>query len=1054
MKSFCFQLNRRTLMTFLVALLAAIPAFAQTTAVQGTVVDEKGEPIIGANVIAKGTAVGQATDFDGKFSINVAPNAVLTVSYIGYMPQEVAVNGQKNLTITLKENSVVLDEVVAIGYGTVKKEDATGSVSMLKPDEIEAGLATSAQDLLVGKSPGVVVTSDGGDPQAGAKIRIRGGSSLNASNDPLIVIDGVPIDNTGVQGMSNPLAMVSPDNVESMTVLKDASATAIYGSRASNGVIIITTKKGQSGKPQVNFSANMYINKARKTWDVLSASEFRNIITNYWGEGHDATQAFGPIGMPSSEREEHKVYGGYNRNWPDNHSWQKDVLRTSISHDYNLSVGGTVGVLPYRVSVNYTQNNGIVRGSSMDRLTAGINLTPKFFDGHLSVQLNSKAYYFHNQFTSGGGAVGAAIAFDPTQTVYADYPKSDASMPCRQIYNGYFVWTNGAKYNINATQNPVSLLNDRDNYADVFRSNGNLQLDYAFHFLPDLHANLNIGYDWSRTKEHNTIEQNSPTAWNSYARNGASVSTFTYQLKQNTLLDFYLNYKKDIKAIDSNIDFMVGYSWQHFKNRGWNDNGIYQTAGFNDIVLSDGLYTLTTNKDSYNLIGTTFENKPIIPWMNELQLLSFFGRLNYSFKDTYLLTFTLRDDASSRFHKDNRWGLFPAAALAWKISNMGFMKDANDVVNELKLRLGWGITGQQDLGDMYYPYLAQYIQSTQGSYYPWVNPETGEVTYEQTLYPGGYNKDLKWEETTTYNVGVDVAFLNNRINASLDWYLRDTDDLLSYVTVPIGSATTNEMWSNIGTLRNIGVEFAINAKPVVTKDFTWTLDYNVGWNKNEITKLNGSQLVEVGGISGGTNNKVQAHQVGFPAFSYYLYEQVYDAAGKPIEGEFVDQNGDGQISDDDRVLRYQKDPKVTMSLSNTFNYKNWDFGIVLRANFGAHVYNNVLAQRNVLNRTWQNSHLTNLLSNDVYFTGETGANLYYSDYYLRNGDFLRCDNITIGYTWDNLLKEKLRIRLYGAVQNPFVITKYNGLDPEVFSGIDNDVYPRPTTWTLGLVANF
>ena len=388
MKSFCFQLNRRTLITFLIALLAAIPAFAQTVTVQGTVTDEQGEPIIGANVLAKGTAVGQATDFDGKFSINVPKDAVLQVSYIGYLTQEVAVNGQTEIKVVLKENSVVLDEVVAIGYGTVKKEDATGSVSVVKPDEIEAGLATSAQDLLVGKSPGVVVTSAGGDPQANATIRIRGGSSLNATNDPLIVIDGVPIDNTSVQGMSNPLAMVSPDNVESMTVLKDASATAIYGSRASNGVIIITTKKGKSGKPQVNFSANMYVNKARKTVDVLTASEFRDVITNYWGAGHDATLAFGPVGDPAAKRDPHN--NAYlDRKWRDNHDWQDDVLRTSVSHDYNLSVGGAAGILPYRVSVNYTQNNGIVHGSSMDRLTAGINLTPKFFDGHLSVQLNA-----------------------------------------------------------------------------------------------------------------------------------------------------------------------------------------------------------------------------------------------------------------------------------------------------------------------------------------------------------------------------------------------------------------------------------------------------------------------------------------------------------------------------------------------------------------------------------------------------------------------------------------------------------------------------------------
>ena len=1025
MKSFCLKPNRRALLTLLMACCLVLPAFAQTLTVQGTVVDAKtGEPIIGANVIAKGTVAGAATDFDGKFQLSVSKDAVLTVSYIGYESQEVAVNGQTKLTVRLKENSVMLEEVVAIGYGTVKKEDATGSVAMVKPDEIEAGLATSAQDLLVGKSPGVVVTSGGGDPQAGATIRIRGGSSLNASNDPLIVIDGVPIDNTGVQGMSNPLAMVSPDNIESMSILKDASATAIYGSRASNGVIIITTKKGQAGKPQVNFSANMYINKARNTWDVLDAATYRTMLTNYWGAESAAVAAMGNA----------------------NTNWQDEVLRTTISHDYNLSVGGTVGFLPYRVSASFTQNNGIVKGSRMNRVTAGINLTPKFFDDHLSVQLNAKGYYFHNNFTDGGGAVGAAVAMDPTHPVYENYETTAGSVG--KPFGGYFAWLSGGTYNINATQNPVSIVNDRDNYADVQRSNGNLQLDYAVHGLEDLHFNLNLGYDWSRSREHNNIKANTPTAWNSYDRYGAPMSLFTYQLKQNTLLDFYANYKKDIDAIDSNIDVTVGYSWQHFKNRGWNDNGIYAGPSYN-LSYSNGVYDMTINEDSRNNIGTTYQDQAIIPWNNELQLLSFFGRLNYSFKDTYLLTFTLRED--------NRWGLFPSLALAWKINNMDFFEGARDVMNEFKLRMGWGVTGQQDLDDLYFPYLAIYNLATQPSYYPWVD-ENGNVEYRPTLYPGAYNKDLKWEETTTWNVGVDMAFLNNRITASLDWYLRETKDMLSKVTIPVGSATSNEMNINVGSMRNIGLEFAISARPVVTKDFTWTVDYNLAWNKNEITKLNTSDdpnaVIEVGDISGGTGNRVQVHKVGFPAYSYYLYEQVYDANGLPIEGEYVDQDGNGVINPDDRVIRYQKDPKVTMTLSNTFNWKNWDLGFVLRANFGAKVYNNVLAQRNVLNRTYQNSNLSNMVVNDFYFDGSTGADLYHSDYYLRNGNFLRCDNITLGYTWSNLLKNQLRLRLYAAVQNPFVITKYNGLDPETFSGIDNNVYPRPTTYSIGLVATF
>ena len=729
----------------------------------------------------------------------------------------------------------------------------------------------------------------------------------------------------------------------------------------------------------------------------------------------------------------------------------EEVLRTSISHDYNLSVGGTLGkVLPYRISGGFTQNNGIVKDNAMKRVTAGITLTPKFFDDHLSVQANAKGYYFRNNFVDGGGAVSSAIGFDPTMSPYTNYPMTAGSTD--MLYNGMTTIQSSGKIEQNATRNPLSYLTDRNNYADVFRSNGNLQLDYSFHFLPELHANLNLGYDWSRTREYNTIFENTQAAWLEYSKNGASVSKYTYELKQNTLLDFYLNYKKEVKEIESLFDVTAGYSWQHFKNRGHNDNGIYQTAGYltPSYDSATGLYNLQRNPDE-SLVGTRFENMPIVPWVNELQLVSFFGRFNYTFKDTYLLTFTLRDDATSRFSKDNCWGLFPAAALAWKINNMSFFEGARDVMNEFKLRLGWGVTGQQDIGS-YFPYMAVYQAAIQGSYYPITQPD-GTIAWSQTLYPGGYDPNIKWEETTTWNAGLDMSFLNNRITASLDWYLRNSRDLLAHVTVPVGGATTNELDINIGTLRNIGLEFAINARPIVTKDFTWTVDYNVAWNKNEITKLNNSDdpnaFIPTGGIPGPTGSTAQAHKVGYPAYTYYLYEQVYDQSGKPIEGEFVDQNGDGQITEDDRVMRHQKDPKVTMSLSNTFNYKNWDFGIVLRANLGNYVYNGPLAGGTDLNGTYSYG-LSNLIKNDVYFEQEHVL----SDYFLRNGSFLRCDNITLGYTWDNLFKNALRLRLFAAVQNPFVITKYNGIDPEVFGGIDNSVYPRPTTYSLGLVANF
>jgi TonB-linked SusC/RagA family outer membrane protein len=1032
MKDICLQMKRKVWLTLIMVLCLSLPALAQKITVQGTVVDPSGEPLIGASVVPAGTTSGTATDLDGHFSLEVSPKTTLVVSYVGYLTQRVPVNGQSLIKVTLKESSVTLNEVVAIGYGTVKKTDATGSVATVKPSEIQAGLATSAQDLLVGQTPGVVVTTSAG-PEGSGTIRIRGGSSLNASNDPLIVVDGVPLDNTGVQGMGNSLSMIAPDNIESMTVLKDASATAIYGSRASNGVIIITTKKGKAGKPQVNLSINTYLNTARKTWKVLDGTAYSNIITDYFGANSDAVKALGSA----------------------NTDWQDQILRTTLSEDYNLSIGGSVGFLPYRVAVTYTDNQGILKNTSMKRLTAGFNLTPKFFNGLLSVNANAKGYFIKNQF-SDTGAVGAAVSYDPTKPVYTAYPMKDGSDGV--LWNGYTNWMNGAAMNANSAQNPLAMINDKDDKANVWRSNGNLQLDLAVPHFTDLHLNLNVGYDVSKSNEHIYTTQNSTAAWRNYKKNGAATDYCVAEFRSNTLLDFYANYKKEVKSIFSNFDVTAGYSWQHFYGDGWNNGTLFTSEGYSSpAVDANGNYSLTLDNTTSSLIGTRYVNDANSDngeyhWKTHLQLLSFFGRFNYTFKDRYLLTFTLRDDATSRFSKDNRWGLFPSVALGWKISDEPWMKSVKDVMNECKLRLGWGVTGQQDIG-YYFPYLATYTYATEGSYYTDITTGKG---YKTTLYPNGYEPNLKWEQTTTWNAGFDFGFLNNRITSSIDYYFRKTKDLLSTVTVAPGSSTTNQLPQNIGNLENRGVEFSIVARPVVKKDFTWTVSYNIAWNKNKITKLNNdNSYVTTGGISAGTGSTCQVQAVGKPAYSFYLYEQVYDKDGNPLEGQFVDQNGDGIIDDNDKVIRHSRDPKVTMTFSNQINWNNWDFGIALRANIGNYVYNDILANHTTKNACFQNSNLGNLIENDFYFDGtKTTADLAHSDYWLRNASFLRCDNITLGYTWPELIQKSLRLRVYGAVQNPFVITKYKGIDPEVFSGIDNSVYPRPITFTLGLVATF
>lgn len=1018
----------------MVGLLFSVGLNAQTITVSGVVSDPSGEPLIGASILAQGTTVGTSTNIDGEYTINVAPDATLVVSYVGYDTQNVPVDGRTSINVTMQENSVMLNEVVAIGYGTVKKSDATGSVAVIKPDEIEAGLATSVQDMLVGQTPGVVVTQAGG-PEGGGTIRIRGGSSLNASNDPLIVVDGVPLSNAGMGGLGNSLGMISPENIESMTILKDASATAIYGSRASNGVIIITTKKGKSGKPTVNFAANLYVNTARKTWKVLDANQFRSLLES---RGMDAALA---------------ATGDANTDWQD------EVLRTTVSSDYSLSVGGTAGWLPYHAEISYTNNNGIIKTSKMDRVTMGFNLSPKFFDNHLSVNANVKGYYIRNNFGD-AGALSNAISFDPTHPVRSNEPIVSGNSGFQYLYNGYYEVHNNGTLNDNAALNPMGLLEQRDNHANVYRSNGNLQLDYSLHFLPDLHLNLNLGYDVMKSNLVDNWAANSSTAYKNHEHYGGAYNFDQYQFRSNTLLNFYLNYKKEVESIYSNFDVTAGYDWQRFYNDGHytgaNGNSGYRVSpGLNTPTYlgkneaGQQTYGVTINESTIPLLGQNFQNDGVSAdgdyhWADRYQLLSFFGRLNYTFKDRYLLTVTVRGDATSRFAKDKRWSVFPAVALGWKINQEAWMQGAAGWLSDLKLRLGWGKTGQQEIGETI-NYMTLYAIASPSVSYP-----NGTNGWYLPVYARGYNPDLTWETTTSWNAGLDFGFFNNRITGSIEYYKRKTTDLLAYVAVPAGSSTTNMLNRNIGSLENYGVEFNIAAKPIVTNDFTWTLSYNVGWNHNEITELTtGASQLKTGGISGGNGNTVQIHAEGHPANSFYLFQQVYDESGAPLEGVYVDQDGNGQIDDSDKIINKSPDPKVTMTFGSQFRYKKWDLGFNIRASIGNYVYNNVLSTKAVYNDLFTYG-LNNVVENDYYFEQPR----YMSDYYLRNASFVRCDNITLGYTWDNLLNDKLRLRLFGAVQNPFVITKYKGVDPEVFGGIDNSVYPRATTYSLGLVATF
>ncbi len=824
-----------------------------------------------------------------------------------------------------------------------------------------------------------------------------------------------------------------------MTILKDASATAIYGSRASNGVIIITTKKGTAGKPQVNFAANWHVNTARKTLDLMDGETFADVVRNRLGSPNSIAQ----LGDANTD-------------------WQKEVLRTSFSQDYSLSVGGTAGFLPYRVNASYANNQGIVKTSGMQRTTVGFNLNPKFFNGKLSINANAQGSYVKTR-NADLGAVGAATAFNPTLPVRHNY--NTVGNTGMSIYNGYTnVLNKNGTPDTQATQNPVQMLEDVNSKGESLSSTGNLQIDYALHFLPELHFNLNLGYQVSQNKTKSETAANSIMAWRDgnlpkIGENGAGTLYDWYELQRNTLLDFYINYRKDFSAIRSNLDVMAGYSWQKFDYHGRSHTEL-ATLGFTQSfdALSN-TFTLNQNQQGEYPIG--YYTSPVYMWSEPLQLVSFFGRLNYTFDDTYLLTFTLRDDGTSRFSKDNRWGLFPSVALGWKIANMPFFESVRDKWNDLKLRLGWGVTGQQDLGGSYFPYLPIYNVSGfngdgEGFFYPAYGQNGVNPSWVSPLYPSPYDTDIKWEETTTWNIGLDAAWLNNRITLAADWYLRNTKDLLAWVPVA-GLNTGNFMNRNIGTLRNTGVEVTITAKPVVTKDFTWSTSYNVAYNANKVTSLTGdadTSIINARNTPAGKGTVLQYHMVGEPAYTYRVFQQVYDQAGDPIPGVYVDQDGDGVITDADKINFHTPAAPWTMTWNNNFNYKNWDLGISLRANLGNYVYNGPKYDRTRL--AGVNSYgLNNLLDNTFLFPENTPVDqLVLSSYFVENASFLRCDNITLGYTFNPMLKDRLNLRLFAAVQNPFVITKYKGIDPEVFDGIDNNVYPRPITATLGLVATF
>lgn len=967
----------------------------ERTLVSGTVIDAESElGLPGVNIVVQGTMIGTTTNADGYYELRVPSlQDTLRFSFLGFSTVFEPINGRTEVDITMEVEQLSGGELVVIGYGTQEVGDNTGSVNSITAADFNEGAVNSVQDLFQGKAAGVNVTSGDGSPGGGATVRIRGGSSLSASNEPLYVVDGVPLDGGGISGMRNPLNTINPNDIESISVLKDASATAIYGSRASNGVIIINTKRGREGQDlRFTYSTKLSYQTIAEKAEVLDTETFRQVITDEVGGS-----AVNLLGNADTD-------------------WQDAIYENAFSQEHNLSVSGAVDFLPYRVSIGFAGNDGMLRTDRNERLTGAVALNPSFFDDQLKVDLNFKGMRVNNQFAN-QGAIGAAVVFDPTQPIETGGP-----------WGGYYTWLNNDDDPITiATDNPVALLEQRDDRSKVNRAIANAKLEYSLPFIDGLNAVLNAGIDYSDVVNGEVIvPENAAFEYSGDPETSGLFSTYD-QRKENELLDFYFNYNKDVLDIESTFDITAGYSWEHHYEEG------------------SSYVTNFDRDDTANL-----DVRSDTDYATENYLVSFFGRLNYTLRDKYLLTFTLRQDGTSRFSEDNRWGLFPSLAVAWKMHEESFLADAEDIT-ELKLRLGYGVTGQQNIGQGDYPYLAAYTYSEATARYQFGNE------FITTLRPEGYNADLKWEETTTYNAAIDYSLFNDRIYGTLEAYYRETNDLLNVIPVAAGSNFTNRILSNVGTLEVRGLELSVNTRLVSRENFYWEVGVNGAFNDDEITKLttvdDPSYLgVETGGIAGGVGNNIQIHSVGYPRSSFFVFEQVYDTDGNPIEGLYVDRNGDGVVNESD-MYRY-KDPSADFQFgfSTRVEYKNWDASLSAHGMVGNYVYNNVSSANSAYSLLSYQNYLinapTSIMDND--FQNQQ----LFSDHFVENASFFRLDNVNVGYTFNSPFDLLNSARVSVGVQNVFVITKYKGLDPEVFGGIDNNIYPRPRIFNVGLNLNF
>jgi TonB-linked SusC/RagA family outer membrane protein len=975
-------------------------AFAQTGGITGKVVDEKNQPLPGSSVTIDGTTVGASTDVNGGYTLtHLKPGTyTVTAKFLGYiaLKKTITVEGSiVTVNFALQPENNNLNEVVVIGYGTARKKDLTGSIATVTEKDFNTGEVTSPEQLIQGKVAGVSIISNSGAPGSGSQILIRGGASVNGSNAPLIVVDGVPLSNDAIAGVANPLDLINPNDIASFSILKDASAAAIYGNRASNGVILITTKKGQSGKPQINFSTQLSIGKLTKEAPILSPSQFRTYIKQY-GDSAQIAQ----LGTANTD-------------------WQKEIYQTSVSNDDNISISGTAGILPYRVSVGYTDQNGILKTSSLNRYTASINLSPSFLTNHLKVDFNFLGSQVKQRFAN-TGAIGSANNFNPTDPVYSG----------NSNFGGYYEILSAASADglkSLAPLNPLGLLNEEQNKSTSYRAISSLAVDYKLHFFPDLHANVSVAYDGSNGQGYNDFPATAASQYPGTAdKNGViqrGSNTKYKTIVGNSTLDAHLSYAHDFKSIKSHVDAVAGYSEQLFSTTSYS----YPTYFANGEVNPTTIPTYPTGIGQYDLA-------------------SGYARVEYNYNSTYYLTGTIRQDVSTRFAPGIRTGNFPSVAAGWVISNEDFLK-GNPVISNLKLRLEYGVTGNQDgIGD--YEYLSDYSLSTSTAQYQLGN------TFYQGYRPGAFYPGRTWEQTATTNFGIDYGFLNNRISGSLDLYYRATDHLLAPQNEPPLTNFSNVITANIGDMVDRGVELGINGQIIQSKDLNWSAGINFTLNRNKITSLTvfpnpNFPGFPQGGISGGVGTTIQIDQVGYAKNSFYTYTQVYGTNGLPLDGVYLDKNGDGVINSSDLSVKHSPDPQEYFGINSDVRVKKWNLGFVARASLGNYAYNNIASSTGIQNNFLNGLGIIENGSSSVLKTGFVSGQ-YLSDYYLENASFFRMDNIHIGYNFGKVFGSTGDLKISGNVQNVFIITKYTGVDPETTNGIDNNNYPRPRTYTLGL----